>query len=147
MSPRSAPKQKAPRTMHVQRHWAKNWCSAPCHRRSSCGLRSCSAPKTTSSTGLRPSPVFPRLFPSSVAATPGSSPSLPGTSPARSPPPWKGAPETAKFTSSVRSEEHTSELQSLTNLVCRLLLEKKKNQTYQANLPRDAVQPDIQAER
>src|SRR5437016_8603948 len=28
----------------------------------------------------------------------------------------------------VRSEEHTSELQSLTNLVCRLLLEKKKKQ-------------------
>src|SRR5262249_57043853 len=27
-----------------------------------------------------------------------------------------------------RSEEHTSELQSLTNLVCRLLLEKKKPQ-------------------
>src|SRR5438093_1416722 len=27
----------------------------------------------------------------------------------------------------IRSEEHTSELQSLTNLVCRLLLEKKKN--------------------
>src|SRR5437016_10359398 len=26
-----------------------------------------------------------------------------------------------------RSEEHTSELQSLTNLVCRLLLEKKNN--------------------
>src|SRR5258706_9084662 len=26
---------------------------------------------------------------------------------------------------SMRSEEHTSELQSLTNLVCRLLLEKK----------------------
>src|SRR5438093_3600146 len=29
-----------------------------------------------------------------------------------------------------RSEEHTSELQSLTNLVCRLLLEKK-NATFQ----------------
>src|SRR5438046_4480252 len=28
-----------------------------------------------------------------------------------------------------RSEEHTSELQSLTNLVCRLLLEKKKSPT------------------
>src|ERR1019366_274077 len=28
-----------------------------------------------------------------------------------------------------RSEEHTSELQSLTNLVCRLLLEKKKTTT------------------
>src|SRR2546427_3526558 len=28
-----------------------------------------------------------------------------------------------------RSEEHTSELQSQSNLVCRLLLEKKKNKT------------------
>src|SRR2546430_14867584 len=30
-----------------------------------------------------------------------------------------------------RSEEHTSELQSQSNLVCRLLLEKKKKQKYQ----------------
>src|SRR2546430_6946680 len=30
---------------------------------------------------------------------------------------------------SMRSEEHTSELQSQSNLVCRLLLEKKKNTT------------------
>src|SRR5688572_31070017 len=30
------------------------------------------------------------------------------------------------FGRSVRSEEHTSELQSQSNLVCRLLLEKKK---------------------
>src|SRR2546427_8975255 len=29
-----------------------------------------------------------------------------------------------------RSEEHTSELQSQSNLVCRLLLEKKKKNTY-----------------
>src|SRR2546427_8830919 len=29
----------------------------------------------------------------------------------------------------VRSEEHTSELQSQSNLVCRLLLEKKKKKT------------------
>src|SRR5690349_24096244 len=29
-----------------------------------------------------------------------------------------------------RSEEHTSELQSRRDLVCRLLLEKKKNKTY-----------------
>src|SRR2546426_5922015 len=29
----------------------------------------------------------------------------------------------------LRSEEHTSELQSPCNLVCRLLLEKKKNKT------------------
>src|SRR2546427_7491751 len=33
----------------------------------------------------------------------------------------------------VRSEEHTSELQSQSNLVCRLLLEKKKNQTLKNN--------------
>src|SRR5262249_57733309 len=33
----------------------------------------------------------------------------------------------ASFAKRFRSEEHTSELQSLTNLVCRLLLEKKKH--------------------
>src|SRR2546425_6751089 len=32
-----------------------------------------------------------------------------------------------------RSEEHTSELQSLAYLVCRLLLEKKKKEIYQVN--------------
>src|SRR2546430_3479495 len=36
------------------------------------------------------------------------------------------APATAE---SMRSEEHTSELQSQSNLVCRLLLEKKKKTT------------------
>src|SRR2546426_4050717 len=39
-----------------------------------------------------------------------------------------------------RSEEHTSELQSPCNLVCRLLLEKKKKPTYQARIRRDTVQ-------
>src|SRR2546430_8030492 len=33
----------------------------------------------------------------------------------------------------MRSEEHTSELQSQSNLVCRLLLEKKKNTTSPRN--------------
>src|SRR3712207_9115144 len=33
----------------------------------------------------------------------------------------------------LRSEEHTSELQSRQYLVCRLLLEKKKKQTYKNN--------------
>src|SRR5438045_5716215 len=33
-----------------------------------------------------------------------------------------------------RSEEHTSELQSLRHLVCRLLLEKKKNKKYLNNI-------------
>src|SRR5260370_14938719 len=39
------------------------------------------------------------------------------------------APDTHAATARVRSEEHTSELQSHLNLVCRLLLEKKKNNT------------------
>src|SRR2546426_1948667 len=34
---------------------------------------------------------------------------------------------------SARSEEHTSELQSPCNLVCRLLLEKKKNKPTRIN--------------
>src|SRR5688572_32676552 len=37
---------------------------------------------------------------------------------------WNGGPAAFR----VRSEEHTSELQSQSNLVCRLLLEKKKEQ-------------------
>src|SRR2546426_7160155 len=42
----------------------------------------------------------------------------------------------AKSVPSDRSEEHTSELQSPCNLVCRLLLEKKKHNTnyYRATL-------------
>src|SRR5258705_7788321 len=35
---------------------------------------------------------------------------------------------TPRATASIRSEEHTSELQSLRHLVCRLLLEKKMNE-------------------
>src|SRR2546430_6858851 len=38
-----------------------------------------------------------------------------------------------------RSEEHTSELQSQSNLVCRLLLEKKK-QTRRTNAPLPTAQ-------
>src|SRR5437016_8079998 len=37
----------------------------------------------------------------------------------------RSRPATTPRSSRSRSEEHTSELQSLTNLVCRLLLEKK----------------------
>src|SRR5438046_7404905 len=39
-----------------------------------------------------------------------------------------------------RSEEHTSELQSLTNLVCRLLLEKKKKKKNTHNEDHDKQQ-------
>src|SRR5256885_9348133 len=50
--------------------------------------------------------------------------------------PHRGAPGLGER-HSLRSEEHTSELQSPCNLVCRLLLEKKKkkkNQDYQLAL-------------
>src|ERR1022692_2113301 len=40
----------------------------------------------------------------------------------------------AKRSSFMRSEEHTSELQSPCNLVCRLLLEKKKKSAFQSSL-------------
>src|SRR5438046_6293130 len=39
-----------------------------------------------------------------------------------------------------RSEEHTSELQSLTNLVCRLLLEKKKKQRQQIDIDKHVLE-------
>src|SRR5258706_10094900 len=48
-------------------------------------------------------------------------------------------------TARMRSEEHTSELQSLTNLVCRLLLEKK-NKHYKQYYLRGETQ-DAQMER
>src|SRR2546423_5769603 len=38
-----------------------------------------------------------------------------------------------RFNRRMRSEEHTSELQSLAYLVCRLLLEKKKKNSYNTN--------------
>src|SRR5438046_3379756 len=77
------------------------------------------------------SPLFPytTLFRSSRAAThrePGSTRRC-GSS--RSP---------RRSARSSRSEEHTSELQSLTNLVCRLLLEKKNNNT-------NTTPPDLHA--
>src|SRR2546430_3138873 len=44
-------------------------------------------------------------------------------------------------TSTSRSEEHTSELQSQSNLVCRLLLEKKKKEIRQHIWDRTHVEP------
>src|SRR5256886_13454588 len=40
------------------------------------------------------------------------------------------AEQTSAIMTGYRSEEHTSELQSQSNLVCRLLLEKKKNHDF-----------------
>src|SRR2546422_7115352 len=46
---------------------------------------------------------------------------------------FNDAPEADALLAAARSEEHTSELQSRLHLVCRLLLEKKK-QTHQERL-------------
>src|SRR5688572_31926575 len=74
------------------------------------------------------STLFPytTLFRSAVTA-------LPTTGSARTRPPRCSPPRlpasSAWTTWTSRSEEHTSELQSQSNLVCRLLLEKKKKKT------------------
>src|SRR5256885_5132004 len=68
------------------------------------------------------STLFPytTLFRSAGNRSPVSAPVTVTVSNAPPPPPPDTTPPT------VRSEEHTSELQSPCNLVCRLLLEKKK---------------------
>src|SRR5258706_10783498 len=78
-----------------------------------CSGSACSTRPRNSS----PSPAAPARAVPSLTAWPRSSPptALPWSAPSRDGP---------------RSEEHTSELQSLTNLVCRLLLEKKKKKKY-----------------
>src|SRR5688572_32532904 len=59
----------------------------------------------------------------------GGRPSRRG-SPFREPPRSPGRSGGRRATHGRRSEEHTSELQSQSNLVCRLLLEKKKKRKY-----------------
>src|SRR5690606_41392997 len=63
---------------------------------------------------------------SAPTAAPTPPPATPAPAPA--PSPWGAtrAPAAPERVPSTRSEEHTSELQSRENLVCRLLLEKKK---------------------
>src|SRR2546430_8732360 len=50
---------------------------------------------------------------------------------------------TTRSGSSRRSEEHTSELQSQSNLVCRLLLEKKKNTLLPPSAFQDSPKKDL----
>src|SRR2546430_4012135 len=62
--------------------------------------------------------------------------------------PWALKRQERHYASS-RSEEHTSELQSQSNLVCRLLLEKKKHGSRLFSRPSlsDAYQPRYFARR
>src|SRR5438132_8951523 len=53
--------------------------------------------------------------------------------------PAKPGASARRATSSPRSEEHTSELQSHSDLVCRLLLEKKKIGVYRESTNRHTV--------
>src|SRR2546430_9122962 len=77
------------------------------------------------------STLFPytTLFRSARDATSASMRISTATSnPGKARPPRRFAQASSKAIGSRRSEEHTSELQSQSNLVCRLLLEKKKKQ-------------------
>src|SRR5699024_11855624 len=95
---------------------------------------------TPTSTLLPSTTLFRSPWPPSPAAKPSSSqqtttpPRIPpkqsAIQPSRPPPPRPTWPQSPSITSSMatpRSEEHTSELQSRFDLVCRLLLDKKKN--------------------
>src|SRR5690606_41722699 len=66
------------------------------------GRRGRRPPLPRPATGVYLSPVWPRTY--------------------------AGNPRPSRMSTVTRSEEHTSELQSRENLVCRLLLEKKKRQ-------------------
>src|SRR2546426_8655527 len=85
------------------------------------------------------SPLFPStpLF-RSLRGPPGAraarSVVLPRRPERRGAPPLRGPPAERRHRPE-RSEEHTSELQSPCNLVCRLLLEKKKNKIHITRSP------------
>src|SRR2546426_6469714 len=55
------------------------------------------------------------------------------------------APAAPRVRGKRRSEEHTSELQSPCNLVCRLLLEKKKNENSLMSLLSRSASADVRA--
>src|SRR5688572_32244344 len=75
-------------------------------------------------TTLFRSPVR-RQGPGRAGRTPGGAA---GASRRRTVALWHRLFESERDTGKARSEEHTSELQSQSNLVCRLLLEKKKEE-------------------
>src|SRR2546426_9129628 len=71
------------------------------------------------------------------------------TVPTIRPPVSRGArsPAASKTVDAPRSEEHTSELQSPCNLVCRLLLEKKKKNTAHEKLMTPAYRSETNRPR
>src|SRR5690606_41156229 len=84
---------------------------------------------TRRSSDLTPFPAQTRTAPVSPALHLSCMQYAAALDPGMEQAPW-GTVFAFKRTSTLaRSEEHTSELQSRENLVCRLLLEKKKNNT------------------
>src|SRR5438093_3764444 len=77
----------------------------------------------TGSSGASPSATAPRIAPRERIWRVSWRVSTSATIGTRAPASQSASVPVAR---QLRSEEHTSELQSLTNLVCRLLLEKKK---------------------
>src|SRR2546430_13236003 len=61
--------------------------------------------------------------------------------PGKTSPGRRSLPPAGCTSPALRSEEHTSELQSQSNLVCRLLLEKKKNKRLQHSLSVTSSRP------
>src|SRR5256885_8213111 len=96
--------------------------------------RSTLFPSTTLSRSMRstasaislPHPVLPTTPHNRIARQPYPT-SEPPQLPSRRLRSTVSSASTANSSCDVRSEEHTSELQSPCNLVCRLLLEKKNN--------------------
>src|SRR5688572_31029469 len=83
------------------------------------------------------STLFPytTLFRSASVVTSTPATSLCSASPSLAAKPWSVETRCTLSCSAARSEEHTSELQSQSNLVCRLLLEKKKKTTSRSTTP------------
>src|SRR5437016_9653169 len=84
-------------------------------------------PNDFSESGWTGPGMMEPLYPPPSAPSPQPAPMMDEPAPARKRKRRKPSrPKARKKARRSRSEEHTSELQSLTNLVCRLLLEKKK---------------------
>src|SRR2546430_10260388 len=92
-----------------------------------------SLPTPPRRTGGRKSTTAVAIFSGGVSGADGGRTCTAQCRPRSTCPPWTGRSCTSGARTACspaawnRSEEHTSELQSQSNLVCRLLLEKKKN--------------------
>src|SRR2546422_8107515 len=90
-------------------------------------VASSSLSATISARGRRGRAAPPATKPP-LMAPPAGAPAEGGSGPAA---PAPRDASTASSAATLRSEEHTSELQSRLHLVCRLLLEKKKKKQHQ----------------